>query len=62
MEGIKSNNNKKKITIIISIVIIILIICRSIIYNTPLGYKLKVDYLLSYKKKSYSRRNTSTIR
>lgn len=50
MEGIKPKNNKKKITILISIVIILLIICRIIIYNTPLGYKLKVDYLLSYKK------------
>ncbi|MDK0795272.1 hypothetical protein [Clostridium perfringens] len=50
MEGSKPKNNKKKITILISIVIIILIICRIIIYNTPLGYKLKVDYLLSYKK------------
>lgn len=48
MEG--STKNKKKITIIISILTIILIVGGIIIYNTSLGYKLKVSYLLSYKK------------
>lgn len=51
MEDIKPKKKNKKKVIIISLVSIITIFVIGIlIYNSSLGYKLKVDYLLSYKK------------